>query len=79
MKAYETSATVEAQGQVRLSGVPFAPGTQVEVTISPKRRSAEEFAAAWQRVSAQLRNRAGLQDVSDDDIQKEIEDYRAGE
>ena len=36
MKAFETSATVEAQGQLRLSGVPFAPGTQVEVTISPK-------------------------------------------
>ncbi len=79
MKAYETSATVEAQGQVRLSGVPFAPGTQVEVTISPKRRSAEEFAAAWQRVSALLRNRAGSHGVSDDDILKEIGDHRAGE
>jgi hypothetical protein len=33
---YETSATVEDQGRVRVAGVPFAPGTQVEVTISPK-------------------------------------------
>jgi hypothetical protein len=79
MKAYETSATVEAQGQVRLSGVPFAPGTQVEVTISPIRRSGQEFAAAWQRVSAQLRSRASLQNVSDEEIQKEIDGYRAGE
>ena len=37
MHAYETSATVEPNGQVRLAGVPFAPGTQVEVIISPKR------------------------------------------
>jgi hypothetical protein len=36
MNIYETSATVEAQGEVRVAGVPFAPGTGVEVTISPK-------------------------------------------
>jgi hypothetical protein len=35
MKSYETSATVEDQGQIRVGGVPFAPGTQVEVIISP--------------------------------------------
>jgi hypothetical protein len=36
MKPYETSATVEDRGQVRVAGVPFTPGTEVEVTISPK-------------------------------------------
>ena len=36
MKTYETLATVEAQGQVRVGGVPFAPGTEVEVTIREK-------------------------------------------
>jgi hypothetical protein len=35
MSIYETSATVEEQGQVRVTGVPFAPGTEVEVTIKP--------------------------------------------
>ena len=35
MKSYETSATVEDRGQVRVTGVPFAPGTRVEVTVSP--------------------------------------------
>lgn len=42
MKAYETSATVEDQGRVRVVGVPFAPGTEVAVIISPKRRSQDE-------------------------------------
>jgi hypothetical protein len=42
MNVYETSATVEEQGQVRVAGVPFAPGTEVEVTISPKGAAAEE-------------------------------------
>ena len=41
MKTYETSATVEDQGQIRLSGVPFAPGTEVEVAISLKMQAAE--------------------------------------
>ncbi len=35
MTTYETSATVEEQGRVQLAGVPFAPGTQVEVIIHP--------------------------------------------
>ena len=36
MSTYETTTTVEDHGQVRVAGVPFAPGTEVEVTISPK-------------------------------------------
>jgi hypothetical protein len=40
MSTFETTATVEEQGQVHLAGVPFAAGTEVEVTISPKVRSA---------------------------------------
>jgi hypothetical protein len=36
MQAYETFATVQGQGEVRVVGVPFAPGTEVEVAISPK-------------------------------------------
>ena len=77
MEIYETSATVEERGQVRVAGVPFAPGTEVEVTISPKRRSAEEFAAAWQRVCAALRLRPGLQNITDEDIREEIDRYRS--
>jgi hypothetical protein len=56
-------------------GVPFAPGTDVEVTISVKRRSGEEFAAAWQRVCTEMRR---VQKVTDKEIQSEIADYRAG-
>jgi hypothetical protein len=35
MNTYETSATVEGEGQIRVTGVPFAAGTQVQVAISP--------------------------------------------
>ena len=42
MNAFETFATVAEQGEVRVAGVPFAPGTEVAVTISPKLRPEEE-------------------------------------
>jgi hypothetical protein len=79
MKTYETSATVEEQGRVLVGGVPFAPGTEVEVTISPKRVAAEDFTAAWRRVCEELRARSGLRDITDDDIREEIDRYRAGQ
>lgn len=37
MKTYETFATVEEQGRILVAGVPFPPGTEVEITISPIR------------------------------------------
>jgi hypothetical protein len=79
MNSYETSATVEEQGRVLVAGVPFAPGTEVEVSISPKRLAGEEFTAAWRRVCAELRAQPGLQDITDEDIRKEIDRYRTGQ
>ena len=78
MKSYETSTTVEPQGDVRVVGVPFAPGTEVEVTISAKRKTAGEFAEAWRRVTSELRRLPQSGSIADDEIQKEIDDYRAG-
>jgi hypothetical protein len=41
MSTFETFATVGEEGRVLVAGVPFAPGTEVEITISPKIRSDE--------------------------------------
>ena len=46
MSSFETSATVEEQGRVLIAGVPFAPGTEVEVTIKPARIGEQAGAAA---------------------------------
>lgn len=78
MKSFETSTTVEPQGDIHVAGVPFAPGTEVEVTISPKRKSAAEFAEAWQRVCSELRRLPMAKTITDSDLQQEIDDYRAG-
>lgn len=40
MSSFETTATVENLGEVRVAGVPFAAGTEVEVKISPVRTDA---------------------------------------
>jgi len=77
VNSYETSATVEDHGQVRLASVPFAPGTEVEVTLSRKRCLPEEFAVAWQRLCAELRGRPALKDITDENIREEIDRYRA--
>src|SRR5438034_18740 len=47
MSAYETCATVEAEGQVVVTGVPFAPGTEVDVVISRKPSDAPSAAPVW--------------------------------
>lgn len=44
MSNFETSATVQEHGRVLVAGVPFAKGTEVEITISPKTRSNEQSA-----------------------------------
>ena len=57
MKTFETSATVEEQGRVFLAGVPFAPGTEVEITISPKVQPTVEATQADETVLAAARER----------------------
>jgi len=51
MNTYETTATVENHGQVRVAGVPFAPGTEVEVTIKPAQDGRRETTAASNRAA----------------------------
>jgi hypothetical protein len=77
MKSFEAFATVQPQGDVRVSSVPFAPGTEVEITISLKRKSTEDFAAAWNRVCRDLRRLPQVQSITDEQIQQEINDHRA--
>ncbi len=78
MNAFETWTTVRAEGEIRLSGVPFAPGTEVEVRVSARRKSGAEFRAAWERVCDEIRALPQMRDVSEQDIQEEIAAYRAG-
>ena len=54
MSSFETSGTVEEHGRVLVAGVPFAPGTEVEVTIKPAQDGQRETAAAASDRAARL-------------------------
>ena len=57
MKTFETSGTVQDQGRVLVAGVPFAPGTEVDITISPKRSSDDQGTPAEDKALAAARDR----------------------
>lgn len=65
MNRFETTATVEERGQIRLAGIPFEPGTEVDVTISPKTRSTasgvrtDDDDAAWAVARQRMRELLG--------------------
>lgn len=52
MNTYETSATVEDQGRVQVVGVPFAAGTEVQITISAKGLDVETTPLADETLTA---------------------------
>lgn len=53
MNTFEASATVELEGQVRVTGVPFEPGTKVEVRVT----RVEEVSPAEDTVLTAARSR----------------------
>ena len=57
MNVFETTATVEDHGEVHVAGVPFAPGTEVEVTIREKAAAgAKSSPANLQDARARMRD-----------------------
>ncbi len=36
MNPYETFSTVDNHGEIHLTGIPFTPGTRVEVILNPE-------------------------------------------
>ena len=65
MNTYEITATVEDQGQIRVAGVPFAPGTEVTISIREKAerdpaaeaRNLEAARARMRELFSQIRGR----------------------
>lgn len=52
MHAYEASTTVGGQGEIHLAGVPFQPGVEVNVVVSPKEPEASSETDSRQRIKA---------------------------
>lgn len=52
MDSFETLTTVGERGQVLVSGVPFAPGTQVTISISPSVSTSQSAASELPQLAA---------------------------
>jgi hypothetical protein len=50
MSDYETITTVGGHGEINLVGVPFQPGTEVEVVVSPKKSDSATLPDARHRL-----------------------------
>jgi hypothetical protein len=57
MSTYKTSAIVEEHGRILVAGVPFAPGTEVAITISPKPQAGEDSTSPDDPALAAARDR----------------------
>jgi hypothetical protein len=77
MKAFEARAIVQPSGEIRVAGVPFSAGTEVEVVVSPKRQSGDEFRRNWAEACRQLRSLPAVANLSEQEIQAEVAEYRA--
>lgn len=69
---------VEPDGWLKVQAPPELENQEVDVIIVPQRPLAAERVAAWRRLCEEIQNLPGSKEITDEDIQKEIDDYRAG-
>ena len=79
MKTYETTATVAADGSVKVKAPPELINQEVDVILRTKRPSAAERVAAWERLCRRIQSLPHIQQVTEEDIQREIDAVRAGQ
>ncbi|MDQ2977107.1 MAG: hypothetical protein M3R69_17060 [Acidobacteriota bacterium] len=69
---------VESDGWLKVQAPPELENQEVDVIIVPKRPPAAERVKAWQRLAEEIQSLPNSKEITDEDIQKEIDDYRAG-
>jgi len=79
MNTVTKKTSVEPDGWLKIQAPPELENQEVDVIIVPQRPPAEKRVAAWRRVCEEIQNPDGSKGITDEDIQKEIDDYRAGQ
>jgi hypothetical protein len=77
MNTVTKKTKVEPDGWLKVQAPPELEN-QVDVIIIPRRPPAAERVAGWRRLCDEIQNLPGSKEITDEDIQKEIDDYRAG-
>lgn len=78
MNTLTKKTKVESDGWLKIQAPPELENQEVDVIIIPQRPSVSERVAAWRRLTEGIENLSSSEDISDEEIQKEIDDYRAG-
>jgi hypothetical protein len=78
MNTVTKKTRVEPDGWLKVQAPPELQDQEVDVIIVPQRPPAAERLTAWQRLSDEIQNLPDSKEITDEDIQKEIEDFRAG-
>ena len=76
MQTFRAVVKVGQDGRIEVSGAPFPPGEEVEVVVSDNRLTREQRLALWDEAVRKLRATPGVEQITDEDIEAEIEAYR---
>ncbi len=77
MDSYRTIDKVVEPGQVVVA-VPYAPGEIVEVVVRPTSEDRQERLRRFYELMKETQSLPQVQNLTDEDIEAEIEAYRAG-
>lgn len=78
MNTVTKKTRVEPDGWLKIQAPPELENQEVDVIIVPKRPPAADRVAAWQRMCEEIQSLPNSKEITDEDIRKEIDDYRAG-
>jgi len=78
MNTVTKKTRVEADGWLKVQVPAELENQEVDVIIVPQRPPAAERVAAWQDLGEKDQNLADSKAITDEEIQREIDRYRAG-
>jgi len=78
MKAYRQQIKIDDPNRVILTGLPFPVGEEVEIIVQSKRRKADQLSRI-QALFQKTQQLPQVRSISEEEIQKEIENFRNNE
>ena len=79
MNAYKTYVTVTESQELVLSNLPFKPGQKVEVIVLAEDDKRKDVSQKLKQLFDETQAIPGIQDITEEEIQAEIDAYRRGE
>jgi hypothetical protein len=78
MNTLTKKTKVESDGWLKIQAPPELENQEVDVIIIPQRPTASERVTAWRGLTEAIGSLPHSEEITDEEIQKEIDDYRAG-